>query len=305
MHELAVLYDAFAAGAPSPLPELPIQYADFAAWQRQWRHDAVMQAQLAYWQARLHDPLPVLELPTDRPRGTSLLLRTARQRLELPKVLVEALKDLSYREGSTLFMTCLAAFKILLYGYTGQADLRVATLVANRTRQETEALIGFLVNTVILRTDLGDNPTCREVLQRVRATTLAAYVQQDLPFEELVRTLERERNFQRTSLCQVMVIWQNFMLRSPPDSAHALAFQELEQSAGVPDGGLTTFDLTLMLRERPQGLTATCIYKTDLFDATTISRMLDDFRSVLTYLSATPEQALVTRLSIALREVCR
>src|SRR4029077_13531536 len=169
------------------------------------------------------------------------------------------LKDLSYQEGSTLFMTCLAAFKILLYGYTGQADLCVATLVANRTRQETEALIGFMINTVILRTDLNGNPTCREVLQRVRTTTLAAYDHQDLPFEELVRTLERERNLQRTSLCQVMVIWQNFMLRSPQDAAHALAFQELEQSVGVPDGGLTTFDLTLMLRERPQGLTATCI----------------------------------------------
>ena len=304
IHELAVLYDAFAAGAPSPLPALPMQYADFAAWQRQWRHDAVLQAQLAYWQERLHEPLPVLELPTDRPRGTSLLLRTARQRLELPNVLVEALKHLSYQEGSTLFMICLAAFKILLYGYTGQADMRVATLVANRTRQETEALIGFLVNTVTLRTDLGGNPTCREVLQRVRATTLAAYVQQDLPFEELVRTLERERNLQRTSLCQVMVIWQNFMLRSPQDAAHTLTFQTLESSAGVPDGGLTTFDLTLMLGERPQGLTATCIYKTDLFETTTISRMLNDFQAVLTYLSAEPEQALVTCLAVALHEVC-
>jgi amino acid adenylation domain-containing protein len=294
LHELAVLYDAFAAGVPSPLPALPMQYADFAAWQRQWRHDAVMQAQLAYWQERLHEPLPVLELPTDRPRGTAVPLRTARQRLELPNVLVEALKELSYREGSTLFMTCLAAFKMLLYGYTGQADLRVATLVANRTRQETEALIGFLVNTVILRTDLSGNPTCREVLQRVCATTLAAYAQQDLPFEELLRTLERERNLQRTSLCQVMMIWQPFILRPPQDSAHTLAFQALEQSIGIPDGGLTTFDLTLILRERPQGLTVTCIYKTDFFDTTTISQMLDDFQSVLTYLSAQPEQALAT-----------
>jgi non-ribosomal peptide synthetase component F len=219
--------------------------------------------------------------------------------------LVEALKELSYREGSTLFMTCLAAFKMLLYGYTGQTDMRVATLVANRTRQETEALIGFLVNTVILRTDLSGNPTCREVLQRVRATTLAAYVQQDLPFEELVRTLERERNLQRTSLCQVMVIWQNFMLRPKQDSAHTLVFQALEQSAGLPDGGLTTFDLTLILRERSQGLTATCVYKSDLFDTTTISRILDNFQAVLTYLCAKPAQTLVTCLAVALQEVHR
>ena len=172
-----------------------------------------MEAQLAYWTEQLRDPLPVLELPTDRPRGTAFHVRTARQPLELPSTLFEALKDRSQQEGSTLFMTCLAAFKMLLYGYTGQEDVCVATLVANRTRQETEGLIGLFVNTVILRTDLGGNPTCREVLQRVRATTLAAYAHQDLPFEELVRTLERERNLQRTSLCQVMVIWQNSMLQ--------------------------------------------------------------------------------------------
>ena len=134
VHELAVLYDAFAAGKPSPLPALPLQYADFASWQRQWQHDAVMEAQLAYWTEQLHDPLPVLELPTDRPRGTALSLRTARQPLDLPSGLVEAIKGLSHREGSTLFMTCLAAFKMLLFGYTGQEDVRLATLVANRTR---------------------------------------------------------------------------------------------------------------------------------------------------------------------------
>ncbi len=153
----------------------------------------------AYWTAQLRDPLPVLELPTDRPRGTALHLHTARQPLEIPNTLFEALQDRSQQEGSTLFMTCLAGFKMLLYGYTGHEDVRVATLVANRTRQETEGLIGLLVNTVILRTNLGGNPTCREVLQRVRATTLAAYGHQDLPFEDLIRTLEREQNLQRTS----------------------------------------------------------------------------------------------------------
>jgi amino acid adenylation domain-containing protein len=294
MYELAVLYEAFAAGKLSPLPALPIQYADFASWQRQWRHHPVMEAQLAYWKAKLHEPLPVLELPMDRPRGTSMPLHTAHHILELPRALVEALKDLSQREGSTLFMTCLAACKILLYSYTGQEDLCVATLVANRTRRETEGLIGLLVNTVILRTDLGNNPTCREVLQRVRATTLAAYAHQDLPFEEVIRTLERERNLQRTSLCQVMVIWQNFMLRPLQYSAQPLSFQAMEQGVIAPDVALTTFDIILTLRERPQGLIGTCLYKTDLFDAATISRMLDDFQYVLTCLSAQPEQVLAT-----------
>jgi amino acid adenylation domain-containing protein len=292
VHELAVLYDAFAAGKPSPLPALPIQYADFAAWQRQWQHDAAMQAQLAYWKEQLHDPWPVLELPTDRPRGTALPLRTARQPLELPRALFEALKKLSQQEGSTLFMTCLAALNMLLYGYTGQEDVRVATLVANRTRRETEGLIGLVVNTVILRTDLGGNPTGREVLQRVRATALAAYAHQDIPFEELVRTLERERHLQRTSLCQVMVIWQNFMLRPLQLSAPMLSFQVMEQGMMNPEAALTTFDLVLTLRERPQGLGGTCLYKTDLFDAATIGRLLDDFQHVLENLCTQPELTL-------------
>ena len=156
---------------------------------------------------------------------------------------------------------------MLLYGYTGQEDLCVATLVANRTRRETEGLIGLLVNTVLLRTDLGGNPTCREVLQRVRATTLAAYAHQDLPFEELVRTLERERNLQRTSLCQVMIIWQNFMLRPLQYFSANAQLSGDGAERGGPDVALTTFDIILTLRERPQGITGTCIYKTDLFDA--------------------------------------
>ena len=294
VYELAALYGTFTTGVASPLPALPIQYADFASWQRQWRDNSVMEAQLAYWQAQLHDPLPVLALPTDRPRGTATPLRTARQPLQLPAALVEAVKDRSQQEGSTLFMTCLAAFKILLYGYTGQEDQRVATLVANRTRQQTEGLIGLLVNTVILRTDLSGNPTSREVLERVRATTLAAYANQDLPFEELVRTLERERNSQRRTLCQVMVVWQNSTLRPHLGSAPALRIGVMEQNMVAPHMALTTFDLVLILRERRQGITGTCIYKTDLFDEATISRMVDDFQYVLEGLSVRPEQALKT-----------
>jgi amino acid adenylation domain-containing protein len=303
MHELAVLYDAFAAGMPSPLPALPIQYADFASWQRQWRHDVVMQGQLSYWKAQLHEPLPVLELAAHRPLGTPLSSRTARQLLELPSVLVEALKLMSHQESTTLFMSCLTAFKILLYGYTGQEDMRVATLVANRTRRETEGLIGLLVNMVILRTDLSGNPTCRQVLQRVRETTLAAYAYQDLPFEELARTLECERNLGRASLCQAMVIWQNAMLKPLQCSAQTLSFQPVDQDAVVPEVPLTTFDIILTLRERPQGITGSCLYNAEMFDTVTINRMLDDFQYVLTCLSTQPEQVLVSFRSLSSKDI--
>jgi amino acid adenylation domain-containing protein len=294
VHELAVLYDAFAAGQPSPLPALPIQYADLAHWQRQWRHHAAMQAQLAYWQEQLRQPWPELALPTDHPRGTALHVRTARQPFELPRSLYEALTHLGQQEGSTLFMICLAAFKMLLYGYTGQTDVRVASLVANRTRRETEGLIGLVVNTVILRTDFAGNPTYREALQRVRATTLAAYAHQELPFEEIVQSLEHERRLQRASLCQVLVLWQSAVLQPLPDPAQTLRFETMEQSTVAPEVALTTFDIILILRDKPQGLGGTCVYKTDLFEAATICRMLDDFQSVLACLSTQPEQGLAT-----------
>jgi non-ribosomal peptide synthetase component F len=199
-------------------------------------------------------------------------------------------------------MTCLTAFKVLLYGYTGQEDFCVATIVANRTRPETEDLIGLFANTVILRTDLGGNPTCREVLQRVRATTLGAYAHQDLPFEELVRTLERERHLDRASLCRVMVIWRNFTLRPLQYSAQTLGFHTIEQGMVTPEEAVTTFDIVLTLRESPRGVTGTCLYKTDLFEATTISRMLDDFQRVLTCLDAQPEQALGSFRALSLED---
>jgi non-ribosomal peptide synthetase component F len=191
-------------------------------------------------------------------------------------------------------MTCLAAFKILLYGYTDQEDLCVATLVANRTRQETEGLIGLVVNTVMLRTNLGGQPSGRELLQRVRATTLGAYAHQELPFEEVMRILEDRHKRQRTALSPVMVVWQNAMLWPLEYATSTLTFETMEQSVKAPDVALTTFDIILTLRERPRGLALTCLYKTDLFEAMTIDRMLDDFQYVLTCLGAQPEQALAT-----------
>jgi amino acid adenylation domain-containing protein len=298
MRELAVVYDAFIAGKSSPLPALPIQYADFASWQRRWQCHTMLEAQLIYWQEQLREPLPVLALPTDHPREAAWYVRTTRQSRELPSALYEALVDLSRQEGSTLFMTCLTAFKILLYNYTGQEDLCVATLVANRTRQETEGLVGLVVNTVMLRTNLGGNPLGREVLQRVRATTLAAYAHQDLPFEEVMRMLEGEHNRQRAALSQVMVVWHNAMLWPLQYSTQPLSFETMEQSVVAPDVALTTFDMILTLRERPQGLTLRCLYKTDLFEAATISQMLDDFQDVLACLSTRLEQRLAMFRSV-------
>jgi amino acid adenylation domain-containing protein len=297
-HELAVLYDAFSAGEPSPLGELRIQYADFAHWQRQWRDNAVMQAQLAYWLEQLRGPLPALELGVKRSHGAAVTFRTARQTRVVPGRLSEALKRLSSRDGGTLFITLVAACKILLYGYTGQGDLRVATLIANRNRRETEDLIGLFVNTVILRTDLGGDPSCREVLQRVRATTLAAYAHQDLPFEHLVQTLEHERGLKRSALCQVMLILQNAVLRPLQRNARTLSLPDADLSLLMPPVVATTFDVILLLRERPPGLTVSAIYKTDLFDPETIDRMLGDFQHVLERLIAQPAQSLSTFRSL-------
>ena len=294
MRELAVLYHAFSTGRPSPLAELSIQYADFAHWQHQWRRSEAMASQLAYWQQQLRDPLPVLALPTDRPRGATLSFRTERQTLVLPEALSAAIKHLSRRQGNTLFMTLLAAFKVLLYSYTGQDDLCIGTLVANRQRQEVEGLIGRFVNTVLLRTDLSGNPTFREVLRRVRETTLAAYAHQDLPFEALVQTLEHERHLQRRSLCQVMFILQNAIWQPPQLSDLTLSLIGADESAGEPGLTATTCDIVLNVWDKPQGLAGACIYKTTLFDAATINQMLEDFQRVLEDIVVQPEQPLST-----------
>jgi non-ribosomal peptide synthetase component F len=257
-----------------------------------------MQAQLVYWQEQLRGPLPALDLGVERPQRTAVTFRTGRQTRVLPGQFAEDLKRLSSRDGSTLFITLVAAFKMLLYGYTGQEDLRVATLIANRNRRETEDLIGLFVNTVILRTDLGDDPTYREVLQRVRATTLAAYAHQDLPFENLVQTLERERGLKRSALCQVMLILQNAMLRPLQRKARTLSFLETDLSLVLPPLVATTFDVILLLRERPPGLTVSAIYKRDLFDPESIEHMLGNFQHVLERLIAQPEQVLSTFRSL-------
>jgi acyl-CoA synthetase (AMP-forming)/AMP-acid ligase II len=290
--ELAALYDAFLRRKGSTLAPLPIQYADFAYWQRRWQSQPAVVAQLGYWREQLRDPLPVMELATARPRQTIDGLLTARRELTLPASLSEAIKRFSHREGGTLFMGLVATLKTLLHRYLGQDDLRVATLVANRNRPGAAGLIGPLVNTVILRTNLGGDPSAREVLRRVRAVALAAFANQDLPFEVLVKTLERERALKPAALARVMIRLQSATLRPMASVRRILTFEEANPGMLVPLVTATTFDVILMLHENAHGLTGFCVYKPNLFGAKAIDRLLRDFRSVLEQIVTQPERPI-------------
>jgi hypothetical protein len=291
-NELAALYDAFSAGRASPLGPLPIQYADFAEWQRRWQSCPDLVSQLTYWEERLRDPLPVMNLPKSRRRRRNDDFSTARQHVALPSKLSEAAKDFSQREGVTLFMTLVATFKTLLHRYTGEDDLRVATDVANRNPPETEGLIGPIVNTVILRTNLRGDPSAREVIRRVRATTLGALANQDIPFEAVVEALERDRAVNPAALAQVKMSLQSDSLRPVANSDHGLAFEEVDPGTLLPLVTVTTFDVTLMLRDTTKGLVGTCVYKPHLFDGETIDRLLQDFQQVLEHMVMQPERSI-------------
>jgi non-ribosomal peptide synthetase component F len=269
-----------------------MQYADFASWQRQWQSYPDMVAQLAYWRAQLRGPLPVMELAPVRTTRTVEGLRTARRELTVPPQLAEGARRFSQGEGGTLFMALTAALKTLLHRFLGVDDVRVATLVANRNRPGTEALIGPLVNTVILRTNLGGDPSAREVLRRVRATTLAAYAHQDLPFEELVRALQPGRGLQPVALSPAMILLHNATLRPVESSRHTLTFEEADPSVLLPLVTLTPFDLVLSLRESTHELAGCCVYKPQRLSALSIDRLLGDFHKVLDCMVRQPERPI-------------
>jgi amino acid adenylation domain-containing protein len=277
--ELAALYEAFLTGKPSPLSELPIQYVDYALWQRNWLTGAVLKAQLAYWEQQLCGASPVLELPTDRARPPIQTYRGARCPVVLPKALCDGLKALSQEEGATLFMTLLAAFNALLYRYTGQEDITVGSPIANRNQMEVQDLIGFFVNTLALRTDLSGNPTFQELLARVRKVTLEGYAHQDLPFERLVVELQPERSPGYSPLFQVMLVLQN-------TPAPTLQFSHLTLKPLEVDSGTSKFDLTLILEEREGELNGSLEYNTDLFDEVTIERLIEHYRTLLEAIAA-------------------
>ncbi|RKH11041.1 amino acid adenylation domain-containing protein [Corallococcus sp. CA053C] len=288
LRELGVLYTAAQAGQPSPLPELPIQYADFAVWQRQWLSGPVLEEQLRYWKQQLEGAPAVLELPTDRPRPPVQVFRGGLHSFSLPGTLVAPLKALCEREQVTLFMTLLAAFKTLLHRYTGQEDLIVGTPIANRTRPELEGLIGFFANTLVLRTRLSGGSSFRQLLAQVREVTLGAYAHQDIPFEKLVEELKPERDLAYSPLFQVMFALQNLGRSLPEGGAPA------DAAAPVPGTGAAKFDLTAFLLEDTSGLQAGFEYNSDLFDAGTVARMAAHFENLLAAVVAEPDRPLST-----------
>jgi amino acid adenylation domain-containing protein len=289
--ELGVLYEAFSAGEPSPLAELPIQYADFAVWQKDRLRGEVLEEQLSYWKQQLAGAPASLELPTDRPRPPVQTFRGASQWLNLPRSLADALKTIGMEEGVTLFMTGLAAFKALLYRYTGQPDIIVGSPIAGRNHAELDGMIGFFVNTLVLRTRLDGGSRFRELLQHVRETALGAYAHQDLPFEKLVEELHPKRDTSRNPLVQVMFDLQNAASGALSGSDEEASFEDgLEQE--YIERGSAKFDLSMALQESEKGLSVFVEYSTDLFDDSTIRRMLGHFRRLLEGAAHNPDQTL-------------
>ncbi|MCG8351746.1 MAG: amino acid adenylation domain-containing protein [Chloroflexales bacterium] len=285
--EVAVLYNAFAQGQPAPLPELPLQYADFAVWQRNWLQGEVLENQLDYWRRQLADAPPLLELSTDRPRPAVQGYAGSYQSFTLPADLAQQLRALGQREGATLFMTLLAGFKILLARYSGQEDICVGTPIANRTRAEIEPLIGFFVNTLVLRTDLAGNPSFRAVLKRMREVALGAYAHQDVPFEMVVDAVQPERNLSHTPMFQVMFSLQN-------STARGGDVADLIMSPVEAHSGTAKFDLTMFVVEEGEQIGGALEYSTDLFDATTITRLIGHFQNLLASIVAAPDQPVMT-----------
>lgn len=285
-NEISTLYSAFHEGRPSPLPELGVQYADYAVWQRQRLDGPVLQSLLSYWRNKLSGHPPALELPTCRPRPAVQTHRGKHRRVYLPKELVKAARALSLRENATLFMTMLAAFKAVLARWARQEDILVGCPSANRTRPELEPLIGYFSNMLVLRTDLSGDPSFRELLHRVRETALGAFAHQELPLEMLVQELQPKRDPSRHPLFQVMFVFQpgrGDLTRSMP----GLTIAPRKTPAGV-----AKFDLQMSLSKRPQGFKASLGYNTDLFECSTITRMLNHFQVLLAAAVADPDRRL-------------
>ncbi|NBD32275.1 MAG: amino acid adenylation domain-containing protein [Cyanobacteria bacterium] len=283
--QLTQLYQAFLDRQPNPLETLPIQYADYAVWQREWLSGEVLDQQLSYWKKQLTGAKPLLELPTDRSRPPIQTYRGASQSVVIPETLTKSLKQLSCQEGVTLYMTLLAAFQTLLYRYSRQEDIIVGSPIAGRTRTELEGLIGFFVNTLVLRTDLSGNPSFLQLLEQVRSITLDAYAHQDLPFEKLVEELSPERSLSYNPLFQVMFDLQNA-------SGQAGQLLGLTQTPVQLEVEAAKFDLTLSVIEKDGVFVGSWKYNTDLFDAATITRMTGHFQTLLEGIVANPQQSI-------------
>jgi amino acid adenylation domain-containing protein len=285
VREVAALYAAFAEGRPSPLPELPVQYADFATWQRSWLQGEILERQVAFWRRQLSGLPPLLELPTDRPRPAVQSFRGAARPVRLPAALARRFEALARREEATLFMALLAGFQALLARYSGQDDLAVGSPIAGRNRMEIEGLIGFFVNTLVMRGDLHGVPTFRELLGRVRETALAAYLHQDVPFEKLVEELAPERNLAHSPLFQVMLVLEN-----APFAGLAVRDLRLRPAGGA--GTTAKFDLVLSLERQENGLIGAVGHATDLFDAATVDRLIGHYERLLEAAASGEDQPL-------------
>ncbi|NET43360.1 MAG: amino acid adenylation domain-containing protein [Okeania sp. SIO2B3] len=286
--ELSAHYTAALEHQPSPLPQLPIQYADFALWQRQHLQGTTLQTQLDYWKQKLLG-LPKLQLPIDYPRPAIETFKGASCALTLSPSLTSKLKQLTQQQGVTLFMTLLAGFKVLLHRYSGQDSISVGSLIANRNRSEIEDLIGFFVNSLVMYTDLGGSPSFTEVLKRVRQTAIEAYAHQDLPFEKLVEELQPERSLSHNPLFQVMFALQQSELINPSFSLPNL---EVGWYKGSETEVTVRVDLELHLWQEGEEINGYCAYNRDLFAADTIKRMLTHYENILSAAVETPEQPI-------------
>ncbi len=290
IQEFKTLYEAFSAGRPSPLPELSIHYADYAHWQREWLQGEALDSRVAYWKRALEGAPPALALPTDRPRPPEPTQRSAKLSYLMPGDLYAALQDLSRREGVTLYMTMLAAFHALLHRYTGQEDICVGTAVAGRNHARVEPLIGVFINMLVMRADLSGNPKFSRLLGQVKETALEAYAHQDVPFDKLVEELQPQRALSHTPLFQVAFGVQNAPVRS-------LELPGLKLSPRSYNNEVARYDLTLWMLEGEDGLTASWTYSTDLFDASTITRMNGHYETLLRSVAERPE-ARVSALNL-------
>jgi amino acid adenylation domain-containing protein len=283
LRELSVLYEAFARGQPSPLAPLPIRFADVAVWQRERITGELLHKQVEYWLARLAGLPPLLEIPADHPRPLRRSGRGGAIDIQISAPLTSELRRVSRAGGATLFMTLLTAFQLMLARYSGRDDIAVGTAIANRPRLETEGLVGFFANTLVLRTDLSGDPSFLEAISRVRGVTLAAYRNQDLPFEHVVKTLQPQRSLGHTALFQHMLVFNNTLERD-------LTLDGLTVQDFALDRDAAMFDLTLTLREDRDILVGTLEYASDLFDRPTAERMAKDFRRLLEAGVADPDR---------------
>jgi amino acid adenylation domain-containing protein/FkbH-like protein len=284
IREVGALYAAFSQGRASPLPALPVQYADYALWQRDWLQGEALQKQLSYWKQRLSGAPAALDLPTDRQRAAIQSYRGAYHRFSLSTDLTRGLNELARAEGATLYMVLLAGFQLLLKRYSGQDDIVVGSPIAGRTHRELEGLIGFFVNTLVVRTELSGELNFRQLLKRVKEAALGAYAHQDLPFEKLVEELRPARDLSRQPIFQVLLALQNV-----PQERFDLPGLTLSRTKGV--SRTSKFDLSLYLHETPNGLWGYFEYATDLFDGSTIARLADHYRALLEQIVADPVQS--------------